>query len=1050
LFYRSLYPKQLDKHSVVMKVLNATTLFFLLIYFPLGAHTQLWKQYTDSARHFEKQQQSDKAIDLYSKAKEALQKDSIGTNTYAGTCNILANLYVRMGQYEKAEPLYLEAKQIREKVLGKHHPDYAATCRGLANLHRDMGQYAKAEPLYLAAKQIQEDVLGKRNPDYASTCNNLAILYHRMGHYEKAELLYMEAKQIREKILGKLHPDYATSCNNLAILYYRMGQYSKAEQLYLEAKQIREQVLGRLHPDYSASCNNLALLYYKMGHYEKAESLYLEAKQIWKKIVGKLHPNYAHSSNNLADLYTEIGQYSKAEPLYLEAKQIWEQVLGKFNPDYANSCNNLAKLYHRMGQYAKAEPLYLEAKQIQEQVVGKLHPDYAESCNNLSLLYADMGQYKKAEPLFLEAMQIQEQVLGKLNPDYATSCNNLAILYYRMEQYSKAEQLYLEAKQIREKVLGRLHPDYFESCIDLANLYRNEKEPDKVKYLYAEAFTSQQIQIKNIFRFTSEREKQDYLKNMADLESYILSFDLSAITHPDHGFSYNLSLSHRNLILSSSQQLRQAIYNTTNTSIQNKYKVWMEVREQLAYWYAKPVTERQEHVQELEEQANIMEKELTRISYSFRKEQVEKTISWKDIQQSLQPSEAAIEFVKFNFYNGRRWTDSTWYVALLITKSQPAPQLIPLFESRQSNIVLRVNNTSQSIYALYPAINKLYSRKEGVNTAYNLIWEPVDRYLSGIKKIYFAPSGLLFRISLAALPVNDHQVLSDKYELVQLNTTAAVVNKAANVIDSSHNIYVYGAIRYDVDSATLKQVVMAYQSSSSEKMPFLTDDLTRGESLQYLAGSEKEIKEIDSIGKQRKYAIVVLSGDTATEESIKALNGTASPTVLHIATHGFFFPDPKETKNSNGTAIGSKNTFRQSDNPLMRSGLFFAGATSAWKGKPVEGMEDGILTSYEVSNLYLPNTKLAVLSACQTALGDIQGNEGVYGLQRAFKIAGVQNLVMSLWKVPDRETAEFMQVFYQNIFNHKSIDEAFYNAQTIMKNKYRNEPFKWAAWVLVR
>jgi len=127
-----------------------------------------------------------------------------------------------------------------------------------------------------------------------------------------------------------------------------------------------------------------------------------------------------------------------------------------------------------------------------------------------------------------------------------------------------------------------------------------------------------------------------------------------------------------------------------------------------------------------------------------------------------------------------------------------------------------------------------------------------------------------------------------------------------------------------------------------------------------------------------------------------------------------------------------------------------SGANAAWKGKPIVGVEDGVLTAYEVSNLYLPNTKLVVLSACETGLGDIQGNEGVYGLQRAFKIAGVKNLVMSLWKVGDKETSEFMQEFYKNIFNKLSISDAFYSAQTVMKNKYRNEPYKWAAWILVR
>ncbi len=149
------------------------------------------------------------------------------------------------------------------------------------------------------------------------------------------------------------------------------------------------------------------------------------------------------------------------------------------------------------------------------------------------------------------------------------------------------------------------------------------------------------------------------------------------------------------------------------------------------------------------------------------------------------------------------------------------------------------------------------------------------------------------------------------------------------------------------------------------------------------------------------------------------------------------------------TAAGG-NAFKFSENPLFRSGLLFAGANNAWLGKPLLNIDDGILTAYEVSNLYLPNTKLVVLSACETGLGDIQGSEGVYGLQRAFKMAGVQNLIMSLWKVPDVETAEFMEIFYSNLFEGKSVNNAFYLAQNQMKNKYRTEPYKWGAWLLVR
>src|SRR4030095_9469901 len=162
--------------------------------------------------------------------------------------------------------------------------------------------------------------------------------------------------------------------------------------------------------------------------------------------------------------------------------------------------------------------------------------------------------------------------------------------------------------------------------------------------------------------------------------------------------------------------------------------------------------------------------------------------------------------------------------------------------------------------------------------------------------------------------------------------------------------------------------------------------------------------------------VITLSGVTATEESFKALSSNKSPSVIHIATHGFFFSDPKEQTDTAPMKFQtSGKVFRQSDNPLFRSGLAFAGANYKWTNKPIEGIEDGVLTAYEVANMYLPSTKLVVLSACETGLGDIQGSEGVYGLQRAFKIAGVTYLLMSLWKVPDDATAEFMQIFYENL-----------------------------------
>ena len=184
---------------------------------------------------------------------------------------------------------------------------------------------------------------------------------------------------------------------------------------------------------------------------------------------------------------------------------------------------------------------------------------------------------------------------------------------------------------------------------------------------------------------------------------------------------------------------------------------------------------------------------------------------------------------------------------------------------------------------------------------------------------------------------------------------------------------------------------------------------------------------------------------------------------MHIATHGFFFPDPEQiraenqresVKENQGEELkfrGSTNyanwSFVNNKNPLMRSGIVLAKANEVWQRDPLAEGEDGILTAQEVSNLDLRNTKLVVLSACETGLGDIKGSEGVFGLQRAFKMAGVKYLIMSLWQVPDKETSEFMILFYKNLIKLKDIPTAFNKTQKVMREKY--DPYYWGAFVLI-
>ncbi len=946
---------------------------------------------------------------------------------FAASLNSLANLYKEMGQYEKAEPLYLESKAIREKVLGKDHPDFAASLNNLANLYKEMGQYEKAKTLLLEAIAIREKVPGKEHPDYAQSLNNLARLYMDMGQYEKAESLYLEARTIREKVLGKEHPDYVASMNNLAVLYANMGQYEKAESLFFEAKAIREKVLGKEHTDYAASLNNLGSLNKDMGRYDKAEPLFLEAKIIWGKVLSKEHPTYAISLNNLGGLYYHMGLYEKAESLFLESKAIREKALGKEHPTYAWSLNSLAVLYEDMGQFEKAEPLFLESKAIREKVYGNEHPDYATSLNNLAILYEDMGQYEKAEPLYLEALAIRGKVLGKEHPDYATSMNTLGLLYTDMGQFEKAEPFLLESKAIRGKSLDKVHPDYILSLENLAVLYMEIGQNKKAENFFTDAATSNRALILSALHHLSEQEMNQYLMTFNNTESNIFSFNQkTAAATGIAKTEYDNTLFLKGFLLNAYYHSKKLILS--NAAAKVNYKLLQSYGRRLATEYAKPVAERK-GVTELQERSNTLEKEIAKSIAGYG--ETMKQVKWQDVQQKLKKAEAAIEFVKYS-YGYKNKKDSNMYAALLLKPGYTQPHFIILFEEKSLDSLLQTNNGLMADY-----VNRLYSlagrgikiNKGSKASLYEMLWKPLEKELTGIKTIYFSPAGLLHRINIDAIPVSATETLADKFQLIELNSTRQLV-VPIEIKNMNKDAVLYGGVDFDA----------------------FGDSVTRGRAWNYLPGTESEVNSLEKIMQSASLKTNVKKGIDATEESFKKIgsNNSASPKILHIATHGYFFSDPKEKASSELAAGGQEPVFKMSDHPMLRSGLILSGGNKGWEGnRLLEGKEDGVLTAYEISQMNLSNTELVVLSACETGLGTIQGNEGVYGLQRAFKIAGAKYLIMSLWQVPDKQTSLLMTAFYKKwLTEKKTIPNAFHEAQQQLRESGL-DPYYWAGFVLV-
>ncbi len=912
------------------------------------------------------------------------------------------------------------------------------------------GDYKKAaaigEKVIIAAKKE----LGENDPEYAGSLNNLALVYRILGQYKKAEPLFIRSMNITKKIFGEDDPEYARCLINFADLYTETGQFAKAETFFIRGNEIRKKELGENDPAYAESLNNFGLLYIEMGEYAKAELLYIQAMDIRKRILGEDDPQYAGSLANLSDLYQIMGQTEKAERLALQAIEIRKKTLGEDDPDYASSLNNLASLYNITGRYEKAEPLFIQALNIWKKTLGEEYPDYANCLSNLAILYCDLGQYAKAEPLLIQSMEIIKMSMGKDNPAYVMCLQNLGALYVRMNQYAKAEPLYLQAKEIYKASWGENNPDYAMILDNLAGLYNNMGQYAKAEPFYLMNSKIVFENIKKDFTILSGKEKGHYLNNNVSIletnNSFIYKYRSVSSSLVKNNFNQQLFFKY--LTLADTRNMLASIQQNPDTAVQRLFTNWQAAKRFLAKQYALPAADRAADMKKIEIQTEDLEKELTRKSAPFRRQQMAMSTSLTDVQKGLQKDEAAIEFVSFNLYNNEL-SDTVIYAAYILNKYDSLPVFVSLCEENQLQQLFDKagKNTASMVSSLYRGgeVRNTSGVSPGISL-YKLVWRPLEPYLKGVKKISYSPAGKLNSIAFHALPINDTTVLMDKYQLQQYTSTRQVVlHSAENQTTKPGNIILFGNAMFTMDSLQLTKQNQNGKENSS--IVIYTPQKRGGDDKAWkdLPGTAEEVKTVKQLFDENKINAKSFVQSEASEENLKALNGH-SPQILHIATHGFFLPEPDKKKRVKGFNQG--NTYALADDPLLRSGILLAGCNYAWSGKtPVEGVEDGIATAYEISQMNLSNTELVVLSACETALGDVKGSEGVFGLQRAFKMAGVKKMIVSLWQVPDKETAELMTSFYSYWMKGKSISQSFTQAQADMRKKYA--PFYWAAFVLV-
>ena len=706
---------------------------------------------------------------------------------------------------------------------------------------------------------------------------------------------------------------------------------------------------------------------------------------------------------DLADYYFNINDYQNALKYY----------------EKSGSKYGVAKSLAALGDYLKA--IGFLKKQIENDKGGYItisldveqrNGPYDTWLCDLASYYNQLGQYDNA--LMYEG---KHRKMSRF--ESAKSYYNQGVAYVGKIQLDSAICYLLKAEEIY-----RIQHQSKQHAFVLAKLlscYLHTGEYDKIEYYIDELIKSASNDLLSSFSDLTYNERSKYIELYSRLLGEQIPMYMYYVpTDKLEALAYDALLLIRGALLNSENNLRRVINERHDASLN---KIWEELKAD-RYILSKEIEKDslsrklnvdslQKVIYSLEDSLIVKCKEYGDITRSMK-------LKWKDIQQHLAPNDIALEFLSFPINN-----DSVVYVALSLRKDSEYPKMITLFEEKQ------LTGFPDSLH---------YQCKEMTD----LVWKPLIPELEGVKNIYFSPSGALYNIGIEYLPG------MEDYNIYRLSSTRELVTGGKT--KTKNRAVLYGGLNYDArfEKSVIEKSIVMLDEIFKERANVRGMGLRGGK--EYLEHTKEEIDIIAEEFDKVKWECLIDSAAMGTEESFKALSGK-NIGCLHIATHGFYYAKEDADNARYKFMLIDNDMISAEDKALTRSGLLMSGANHILEDEELpDNVEDGILTAKEIADIDLRGLNLVVLSACQTGLGDISQGEGVFGLQRGFKKAGANSILMSLWEVNDEATQILMTQFYKNLVSGQSKRQSLYSAQKYLReynNGRFNEPKYWAAFILL-
>lgn len=990
------------------------------------------------------------------------QKELCGENSpkYHLARIALANFYLDYtNKIEDAGKIYEESYYgIVESAIGEQHKDKLVILNHIALSNELRDKYDEASKTLKQAEHALRYTYDNRDILYAGELNYIAQLQLKLGEYEEAEKNLAEAFKITgakdQRSTSEWKPIYIGLLETQAKLYAIKGMFDEAEDNLDKSKSVIEKSKGELSESKSTG-EELAPLLILLGKYSEAEKLILEQIPHYEKLYGTQSLRLIEPLINRSRILLARGDYTEAERNAQRANRIAIQTYSEISTKTAPTQKMLSDIYYKLGDFEKAEDQISKALASQEKQFGRSHVEVAKSLSQLAIIKFHKGDNKKlVESLMLEARKIVEEKLGKDNPQNAEILKNIAVLYiserrsdiafnsltiaegiwssrtgkknninlagiytltgdvyYQSKNYLRSEEFYLRSKTLYEKFFSVNHPEYVRVLSKLSRVYYMQKQYKRSKKLIEEALGNYETFIQQYFPALSEAEKAKYWNTIkGDFEFYnTLAFSNLDDFRDLTGRVYNYQLLTKALLLNSSIKIRERIMNSTDEELQHQYNTWIEKKEVLTLALSMSPAQLQESGIDrilLQQDVERLEKELSSKSELFGQSFDNKRITFDDIRKSLKPNEVAIELVRYRHFN-HSLTDSVVYAAIYMRSDLSKPRVVVFANGKEME-------TRYFKYYRNCITGKIHDEY-----SYATFWKPVQDAVGPASTIYLSADGVYNQINLESIPTPDGKYILDNSNIILVsNTRDLFLRRIKSRLSSPENTaFMFGNPSF-------------YASADGRR------------TISQLPGTEKEVNQVQFMLNQRGWVTAKYVETLATEEAVKSLN---SPKIFHIATHGFY----KTSDQFSGDSDIDGNEVALTRNPLLRTGLLLKGAGDLMEKTSYNyNIENGILTAYEAMNLNLDKTDLVVLSACETGLGELQAGEGVFGLQRAFLVAGAKVLIMSMFKVDDEATQKLMLMFYQKWSNSGNLRASFTEAKKELRTEYP-DPIYWGAFMVI-